>query len=65
MLKMLHVTICVPFGGDSAVCGGSFLVRLGIVPIFLVWDVSFGIIDVSDCLQGSLLYKKNPLANEC
>ena len=47
---MLHVTICVPFGGDPAVCGGSFLVGLGIVPIFLVWDVSFGIIDVSDCL---------------
>lgn len=62
---MLHVTICVPFGGDSAVYGGSFLVGLGIVPIFLLWDVSFGIIDFSDCLQGYLLYKKNPLANEC
>lgn len=57
---MLHVTICVPFVGDPAVYGVSFLVRLGIVPIFLVWDVSFGIIDVSDCLQGSLLYKKIP-----
>ena len=62
---MRHVTICVLVLGDSAVCDDSFLVRLGIVPIFLVWDVSFGIIDVSDCLQGSLLYKKNPLANEC
>ena len=57
--------ICVVFVGEPAVCGDSFLVRLGIVPIFLVWDVSFGIIDISDCLQGSLLYKKNPLANEC
>ena len=62
---MLHVTICVPFVGNPAVCGDSFLGGLGIVPIFLVWDASFGIIDVSDCLQGSLLYKKNRLANEC
>lgn len=26
---MLHVAICVPFGGDSAICGDSFWLDWG------------------------------------